>query len=148
MSEGFFVEDSRTQLSMIAAEAARAGITIYSIDGRGLINHMSPNSDAVVRDAPRSTAFDTGEDGPNILTSGTGGFMVQNIDDMSRAFGLIVRDTSTYYVIGYSPDNPKMDGKFRKIEVKTALPGLKIRARRGYAAVDLPPQEAVWSASR
>ena len=67
----------------------------------------------------RSTAFDTGDDGPYILTAGTGGFMVRNIDDMSRAFGMIVRDTSTYYVIGYQPANPTMDGKYRRIEVKT-----------------------------
>ena len=45
--------------------------------------------------------------------------MVRNIDDMSRAFGMIVRDTSTYYVIGYQPANPTMDGKYRRIEVKT-----------------------------
>ena len=45
--------------------------------------------------------------------------MVRRIDDMSRAFGLIVRDTSTYYIVGYQPENPKMDGKVRKIEVKS-----------------------------
>ena len=69
---------------------------------------------------------------------------VRNLDDMSRAFGLIVRDTSTYYIIGYQPDNATMDGKVRKIEVKTSLPGTKVRARKSYAAVKLPPQEAIW----
>jgi hypothetical protein len=92
----------------------------------------------------RAASFDTGEDGPTILTQGTGGFIVRNLDDMSRAFGLIVRDTSTYYVIGYQPDNPEMDGKVRKLEVKSSLPGLKVRARKSYAAVKLPPQEAIW----
>jgi VWFA-related protein len=144
MTEGFFVEDSRSTLETVSAQAARSGITIYSIDGRGLINSMSVNPDAVKRDRARSAAFDTGEDGPNILTQGTGGFMVRNLDDMSRAFGLIVRDTSTYYVIGYQPDNATMDGKVRKIEVKSSLPGVKVRARKSYAAVALPPQEAIW----
>ena len=123
MTEGFFVEDSRGVLETIAAQAARSGITIYSIDGRGLIGAPSATSDAVTDTRARSTAFDTGEDGPTILTEGTGGFMVRNIDDMSRAFGLIVRDTSTYYVIGYQPANPTMDGKFRRIEVKTRVAG-------------------------
>ena len=144
MTEGFFVEDSRSDLEVVSAQAARSGITIYSIDGRGLINGLSINPDVVKRDRARAAAFDTGEDGPNILTQGTGGFMVRNIDDMSRAFGLIVRDTSTYYVIGYQPDNATMDGKVRKIEVKSSMPGVKVRARKSYAAFPLPPQEAIW----
>ena len=69
---------------------------------------------------------------------------MRNIDDMSRAFGLIVRDTSTYYVIGYQPGNAVMDGKFRRIEVRMKSGDLKVRARRGYVAVALPPQETLW----
>lgn len=141
LTEGFFVEESRSILERISAEAARGGTVIYSIDGRGLINPMRENADATMREGGRSTAFDTGDDGPYILTSGTGGFMVRGIDDMSRAFGHIVRDTSTYYVIGYQPLNAVMDGKFRKIEVKSRLSGHRVRARKGYAAVDLPPQQ-------
>lgn len=144
VTEGFFVEDSRTQLQMVAAQAARSGITIYSIDGRGLINGMTVNPDVTMMDRSRVTAFDTGDDGPTILTEGTGGFMVRNVDDMKRAFGLIVRDTSTYYIIGYQPENATMDGKVRKIEIKANVPGAKVRARKSYAATKLPPQEAIW----
>lgn len=144
ITEGFYVEESRSALEAIAGEAARNGVTFYSIDARGQINHMSPNPDVVRRDPARSTLFDTGEDGANILTTTTGGFMVRNLDDMSRAFGLIVRDTSTYYVIGYAPINSTMDGKFRKIELKTHVPNVQIRARKGYLAVNLPPQQSIW----
>jgi VWFA-related protein len=144
MTEGFFVEESRTHLETIAAQAARSGITIYSIDGRGLINSMAVNPDVTMMDRSRITSFDTGDDGPTILTEGTGGIMVRNIDDAKRAFGLIVRDTSTYYIIGYQPENATMDGKVRKIEVKTNVPGTKVRARKAYAATKLPPQEAIW----
>jgi VWFA-related protein len=144
MSEGFFVQDARTIIEATAAQAARSGITIYSIDGRGLIHSLGSNTDALSRDPARSAAFDTGEDGPNILTANTGGFMIRNIDDISLAFGRIVRDTSTYYVIGYQPENTTMDGKVRKIEVKADVPGVTVRARKTYAAVKLPPQEAIW----
>ena len=144
VSEGFFIEDSRSTVEMVAAQAARAGTTIYSIDGRGLVNGTSPNPDASRSSRPRATTFDTGDDGPNILTAATGGFMVRNVDDIGRAFGMIVRDTSTYYVIGYQPDNATMDGKFRKIEVRSNIAGLKIRARKGYAALALPPQDVMW----
>jgi VWFA-related protein len=144
VSEGFYVEDSRGALGTIAAEAARGGTTIYSIDGRGLINGLGQNTDVVVRERARSTAFDTADDGPNILTADTGGFMVRGIDDIARAFGLIVRDTSTYYVIGYQPDNGRMDGKVRRIEVKSSRSDVKVRARKGYVAVALPPQQSLW----
>ena len=148
LSEGFYLEDSRGLIEAIAAQAARGGTTIYSIDGRGLIGAPSATSDAVTNTRGRSTAFDTGDDGPYILTAGTGGFMVRNIDDMSRAFGMIVRDTSTYYVIGYQPANPTMDGKYRRIDVKTKS-GRPQRAReKGYAAVALPPQESLMGGGR
>jgi VWFA-related protein len=144
MSEGFFVQDARSAIETVAAQAARSGITIYSIDGRGLINGLGSNTDVLSQLPGRATAFDTGEDGPNILTANTGGFMIRNTDDISLAFGRIVRDTSTYYVIGYQPDNTTMDGKVRKIEVKASVPGVTVRARKGYMAVALPPQEAIW----
>ena len=144
ITEGFYVEESRSVLEMIAAEAARSGVTFYSIDGRGLVNTRSPNPDVLRTDRARSTAFDTGEDAPDILTSATGGFAVRGIDDISRAFGLVVRDTSTYYVIGYQPENATMDGKVRKIEVRTNRSGVRVRARKSYLAVNLPPQQSLW----
>lgn len=144
LSEGFYLEDARGAIEAIAAQAARGGTAIYTIDARGLVGGSSATPDVVMRDRGRSTAFDAGEDGPTILSSGTGGFVVRNIDDMSRAFGMIVRDTSTYYVIGYQPDNSTMDGKYRRIQVKSKVAGLDVRARKGYAAVTLPPQASPW----
>lgn len=143
LSEGFFVEEARDDLLAIGAEAARGGTTIYSIDGRGLIGAPSATSDVLRTEAGRSTAFDSGEAAPVLLTSATGGIRIQNVDDIGRAFNMVVRDTSTYYVIGYRPDNSVMDGKFRKIEVKANLSGVNIRSRKGYAAVALPPLQAV-----
>ena len=144
LSEGFYLEDARGAVEAIAAQAARGGTTIYTIDARGLVGGTSATPDVVLRDRGRSTAFDAGEDGPTILSAGTGGLVIRNIDDMSRAFGMIVRDTSTYYVIGYQPDNPTLDGKYRRIVVKSKVPGLDVRARKGYAAVALPPQARPW----
>ena len=143
LTEGFFVEESRDHLLAIGADAARGGTTIYSIDGRGLIGAPSATSDALRVEAGRSTAFDSGEAAPFLLTSATGGLRIQNIDFMSRAFNMVVRDTSTYYVIGYRPDNAVMDGKFRKIEVKANVSGVNVRSRKGYAAVALPPMQAI-----
>jgi VWFA-related protein len=143
LTEGFFIQDARATIERLAGRAARAGVTIYSIDGRG-VTSMTGTSDATSTGAARSLLFDGGEEGPAILTSGTGGFVVRNIDDMTRAFSMIAHDTSTYYVLGYSPTNTNMNGKFRKIEVKTTIDGATVRARKGYMATPMPPQRRLW----
>jgi len=140
-SDGIFIEEMRNSAQMLAAIAARGGTTIYSIDGRGLNHSMGAVPDVTSAAMARSTEFDTGDTGPVIFTQGTGGFSLRNIDDFSRALNMIARDTSTYYVIGYSPADAVWDGKFRKIEVKSRMPGLKIRARKGYAAIALPARQ-------
>jgi VWFA-related protein len=146
MTEGMFSDESRPQLQQLAATAARGGTTIYTIDGRGLVNTMSANPDVTFASRARSEAQDTGDDGPNILTSGTGGIMIHGIDDIARAIGIVANDTSSYYVVGYAPENATMDGKFRSIDVKSTAKGLNIRARKGYLAVNLPPQEFIRKA--
>ena len=146
LTEGMFSEESRPQLQQLAAQAARGGTTIYTIDGRGLVNTMSGNPDVVYPSRARSEAQDTGDDGPNILTSGTGGMMIHGIDDIGRAINMVANDTSNYYVLGYAPENAAMDGKYRSISVKTKASGINIRARKGYLAVNLPPQEFVRKA--
>ncbi|HEY7475504.1 MAG TPA: hypothetical protein VH679_10865, partial [Vicinamibacterales bacterium] len=60
-----------------------------------------------------------------------------------RALGLVARDTSTYYVMGYQPENTVMDGKLRKIEVKAKAGELRVRARKGYIASPLPPMQTI-----
>ena len=73
MSEGFFVEDSaeRCRWSRRRRRAAERPSTRST--AAGLINSMSPNPDVVRRERARSTAFDTGEDGPTILTAAPAG---------------------------------------------------------------------------
>ena len=41
-----------------------------------------------------------------------------------------------------------MNVKLRKIEVKTSRPNVKVRARTGYVATDLPPQQSIWGAGK
>ncbi len=69
------------------------------------------------------------------LTEQTGGrtIEVNRVDKIADAFDQISRELRSQYYIGYSPDNPRRDGAFRKIEIKSKT-GLKIQARRGYYA--------------
>jgi hypothetical protein len=64
----------------------------------------------------------------------SGGFAVLNQNDFRTAFGRILDDNSSYYVLGYYPTNEKRDGRFRNVQVKVLKPGLRVRSRRGYVA--------------
>jgi VWFA-related protein len=55
---------------------------------------------------------------------------------LEDAFRRIEEELRTTYSIGYVSSRPERDGTFRKIEIRTARPGLVVRARRGYWARD------------
>ena len=74
------------------------------------------------------------QDSLRSLSEETGGFAAVNRNDFSDAFSRVVKDSSSYYVLGYYPKNDRRDGRFRKIEVKVKRPGLEVRSRRGYTA--------------
>ena len=139
LTEGFFVDESRSAAQQIAALASRNGVTIYSIDGRGTRAAGGRElPDASSTGAPVSDAFDTGDDGPEILATYTGGFVVRKSDDFARAFARIAADTSTYYVLGYAPQRMTLDGSLRKIEVRPTRSGIQVRARKAYLATPIP----------
>lgn len=64
----------------------------------------------------------------------TGGRAFYNTNALSDAVQDAVGSGSRYYTISYSPANGKLDGKFRKIEIKLSKPGSTLSYRRGYYA--------------
>ncbi len=70
------------------------------------------------------------------LSGETGGRVIQvkNENDTSIAFQRIASELRTQYLLGYTPSNTKLDGTFRKIEVKVPNKDVKVNARRGYYA--------------
>jgi hypothetical protein len=60
----------------------------------------------------------------------TGGTVIANLASGLRQ---ISDESRTYYLLGYRPTG-KQDGRFHKIEVTVARPGVTVRARRGYYA--------------
>ena len=75
----------------------------------------------------------------NEMASRTGGRAFYNRNDLAESIRRSIDDGSTYYTLGYYPDNKKWDGRFRKIHVKVNREGIKLRYRLGYYAVD--PQQ-------
>ena len=76
------------------------------------------------------------EDGTNALAVDTGGIAIRNENNFGRALDEIQQDAATYYVVGYTPANHTFDGKFRKIDVSVKRADVKVRARRGYLALE------------
>jgi VWFA-related protein len=140
LSEGFFVEDVRGVLPELAARAARSGITVYAINARGTEAVGGRTfSDSSSTSPGLSLLGDTSQEGLDILASQTGGLSFRRMDNFRGALNAIASDTSTYYVLGYSPANGELDGTYRQIELKVKWEGVTVRARRGYLATPLPP---------
>lgn len=135
------LEDVREAVSA----AARANVSIYAIDPRGLTD-MGDDTIAVGslanQDNPSNGLGLSGlrnelmmaQMNLRTLSDETGGFATVNTNQFANAFQRIVEENSTYYVLAYYPPSNKRDGKFHKIAVKTTRPGLTIRSRKGYQA--------------
>lgn len=68
------------------------------------------------------------------LAAQTGGeiFSAQREEDLENAYKLVANELHTLYSLAYSPDKPKHDGQFRKINVKLTRDGAVAKTRRGY----------------
>jgi hypothetical protein len=69
-----------------------------------------------------------------MLADATGGFSLVNSNGFNAAFERIVRENSTYYLLGYTSSNDRRDGRHRSLHVGVTRPGLRVRARDGYIA--------------
>ena len=69
------------------------------------------------------------------LAKQTGGFLVDNTNDLASAFERIDADRRFHYLLTYTSSNTAMDGTFRRIAVKVKRKGAEVRARSGYVAV-------------
>jgi VWFA-related protein len=72
------------------------------------------------------------------LAQDTGGKAFFNTNDLSAAAQKAIADGAHYYTIAYTPTNKKMDGSYRKIEVKVPDEKYRLAYRHGYNADDLP----------
>jgi VWFA-related protein len=81
--------------------------------------------------------FMPGDSEMHKLANQTGGRVIDVGNDpkkLRRAFDEIGSELRSQYMVGYTPTNPALDGKYRKLEVKTVSPDYKIQTRKGYYA--------------
>ncbi len=72
----------------------------------------------------------------NDLAERTGGRAFYNTNDLEAAMRDSIDDGSTYYTLGYYPENKDWNGAFCKIQVKLQRSGVKLHYRIGYFAAD------------
>ena len=124
------------------AAATRSNVSIYSIDPRGLAGF---DDAAEIGSLPLDPTLGLGmsalqrelqisQDSLRSISGETGGFAAVNSNDFGGAFGRIIQDNSSYYVLGYYSNDSRRDGQFRTVNVRVKDPKLQVRARKGYVA--------------
>jgi len=129
-----------------------AQVAIYTVDARGLVGNSISDPSETGRDvngrmqltvdahmkANSKEIFErfNKEESLTKVAQETGGRVFLNTNDFDRAIVESVRDSSTFYQVGYYPSHKQWDGKFHTIKVKVAGDGLVVRHRRGYYATD------------
>jgi len=116
VSEGMFALglDEFHQLQELTEAANNNNTAIYTVDPRGLVGGAS--------DILRMLAYETG--GESFLSTNT----------PEKAMRQVIKDASSFYLLGYSSTNNPQDGKFHSIKVRSKRRGLSVRARKGYWA--------------
>ncbi len=72
------------------------------------------------------------------LAEATGGRVIDvgnKEDKLKEAFNQIQNELRSQYNIGYTPTNEKLDGSYRKVQIKAKGGDYKVQARQGYYAI-------------
>lgn len=145
--------DIQEMLRPVYDAANRNNTAIYALDPRGLATAEFGIQEGVGSQSDRQVLQST-MDSLRTLAEETDGRAIVNRNDLAAGLEQVVRDSSTYYLLGYSSTRATPDGKFHEIKVKVTRPGAQVRARRGYWALTreemaralAPPKPAVPTA--
>lgn len=151
VSPGFLTPELEYDYNDVIDRAVRGQVTISTLDARGLYV-VIPYGDAsqpghpdldipgqkytpTPRVALDSQAASAQSEVLAVLADGTGGTFFHNNNDMDEGFRRVADAPEYYYVLGFTPQNLKMDGKFHALKV-TLKPHERydLQVRRGYYA--------------
>ncbi len=137
--------DNQSALRAATASAVKANVSIYPVDIRGLqafppggeaqnasLHGQSAYNGAAVLNDLNSNA--STQETLSTLASDTGGKAFFDSNDFSAVFSEVQKDSSAYYVLGFTSTNALKDGRFRHLKVQLNRPDLKLDYRSGYYA--------------
>src|SRR5467141_3214026 len=137
--------DNQSALRATTAAAVKANVSIYSLDVRGL-QAFPPGGEAQSASLHGQSAYSgasvlndlsgnaASQETLATLSSDTGGKAFFDSNDFSGVFSQVQKDSSAYYVLGFTSNNPLKDGKFRRLKVQVNRSDLKLDFRAGYYA--------------
>ena len=145
VSPGFLSTTLQTEASQMVDRATRANVVINTIDARGLYapdvlgDIADPPHDTLLTVGPKTTyrveAQTAQEDVLAQLADGTGGRFFHNRNDVDEAMREAGAAPAYSYLLGFSPQNLKIDGRFHTLKVAlTSKEKFEIQARHGYFA--------------
>ncbi|HKV24469.1 MAG TPA: VWA domain-containing protein [Candidatus Acidoferrum sp.] len=137
--------DNQSELRAATASAVKNNVSIYPVDVRGLqafppggeaqsasLHGQSAYNGAAVLNDLSSNA--ESQETLSTLAADTGGKAFFDTNDFSGVFTQVQRDTSAYYVLGFTSTNGLKDGHYRHLRVTVNRPDAKLEYRPGYYA--------------
>ena len=145
VSPGFISSTLQSEASEMVDRATRSNIVINTIDARGL---YAPDVGGDIADPPhdsyRTAGYKTSyrvaaqlaqQDVLAQLADGTGGNFYHNRNDVDEAMREAGAAPAISYLLGFSPQNLKIDGRFHTLKVTlTSKEKYSVQARHGYFA--------------
>jgi VWFA-related protein len=136
-------KEYRNEIRQTADLLTADQVAVYPISARGLTGEEATNPDNYgrpIHDGYSDRAFD--QIAMETLARDTGGRAFYNTNDLSNAMTEAINSGSHYYTLTYTTTNVKMDGKYRRIEVKATNGSYKLAYRRGYYAENPKTEQA------
>ena len=145
ISPGFLtLTDLYHEKSEIIDRAIRANVVISTLNARGLYTiipggdvSQSPQSaaGAMLRTRYVAASANIEEDLLAELAYGTGGVFFHNNNDLVEGFKRVAARPEFIYVLGFSPQNLKLDGRFHALKITVRNTSkVDLQARKGYYA--------------
>jgi len=136
VSEGFYADNVRHEIEVVAAAAARASAAIYSFD----VNRRSidVNAEQPVG-GEQFTEIQNRLESLGNLSADTDGELVPDAGShLDQAINRIADTLQDYYVLGFEPGQKALAERnaYHRVTVTVRRPGATVRARSGFALVD------------
>jgi VWFA-related protein len=150
-SEGVALEsesDVMDRFNAVIGRANRSGVSFYTIDAAGLrARNPSAGPRKIMREftaetpgvsiSPDAVMFSDPHVALSRLATETGGAFLDNTNELERAARRMAEDYRSYYLLGYTPINSALDGRYRRIDVRVNRPHVTVQAMDGYLALPL-----------
>ena len=142
-SPGFWTNDNlRSEETDVMDRAIRNNVTINAIDIRGLWTDPTfdasqrVNSIAAQRTISQYLNWAMQSEGDTLaeIAHATGGQFFHNNNSMDEGFRVTATAPETYYILGFSPQNLRLDGSYHALKVTLAKTSghYDLQARNGY----------------